>query len=124
MAKRTADDDISIPLCLVALYWLRTYKILIEADIPQMPANTAQTELSFAREPFLKLRNLSAYDLRIGATLIGADAKCLREALIDAKNTIDKMPTNYIKYPNSADQIFQGMPASRSPLERQAVAAG
>jgi SAM-dependent methyltransferase len=115
MARLADDNHIAIPLGLVALYWLRTYKILVELDIPQMPPTSAQTKLSFVGEAFQHLKLLSTYDLRVGARFTGTDAAWLREALIDAKNTIHKMPAYYIKYPNSAAQIFVSKPLGRVP---------
>ena len=88
MARPTADDQVAMPLGLVALYWLRTYKVLIESNIPQMPATQrdgAEVGLSFSRGAFQRLRHLSVYDLRIGATFVGDDAANLRDALADAK---------------------------------------
>jgi hypothetical protein len=113
MAKVTADYYVSIPLGLVALYWLRTYKILVEQDIPQMPPNTSGKGLSFAREPFRQLKRMSVYDLRVGATFTGTDAEWLALALVDAKNTIYKNPAYYIRYPNSDKQIFETIPGGR-----------
>ncbi|MBU6452701.1 MAG: class I SAM-dependent methyltransferase [Cyanobacteria bacterium REEB67] len=113
MAKITPDDQVSIPLGLVALYWLRTYKLLVEQDIPQMPPNASGKGLSFAREPFRQLHKLSVYDLRIGATFTGTDAEWLAMVLVDAKNTIHKNPAYYIRYPNSDKQIFETIPGGR-----------
>ncbi|MBS1992356.1 MAG: class I SAM-dependent methyltransferase [Cyanobacteria bacterium SZAS LIN-3] len=113
MAKPTADDGVTIPLGLVALYWIRTYKTLVEADIPQMPANISGKGLSFVREPFLNLRHLSPYDLRVGAAFTGQDAAWLRQALLDARNTIHKMPAFYITYPNSSVPVFKTTLCSR-----------
>lgn len=107
MAKHGADENVSIPLGLVALYWLRAYKQLIESGIPQRPFDKSQKGLGFVGQAFRNLRHLSPYDLRVGATFTGIDAANLHQALIDAKETIRKMPTQYITYPNSSEQIFK-----------------
>ncbi len=107
MAKHSADEKISIPLGLVALYWLRAYKQLIESGIPQRPSDKSEKGLGFVGQAFRNLRHLSPYDLRVGATFTGVDAANLHQALIDAKDTIRRMPTQYITYPNSSEQIFK-----------------
>ncbi len=107
MAKYTADEKVSIPLGLVALYWLRAYKLLLESGIPQKPSDKSEKGLGFVSQAFVNLKHLSPYDLRVGATFTGTDATNLHLALIDAKETIRKMPTQYITYPNSSEQIFK-----------------
>ncbi|CAN5278378.1 methyltransferase domain-containing protein [soil metagenome] len=107
MAKHTTEENVSIPLGLVALYWLRAYKQLIESSIPQRPSDISEKGLGFVNQAFLNLKHLSPYDLRVGATFTGADAVNLHQALIDAKETIRKMPTQYITYPNSTEPIFK-----------------
>nr|MBP9094738.1 methyltransferase domain-containing protein [bacterium] len=107
MAKHTADEKVSVPLGLVALYWLRAYKQLIESDIPQRPSDKSEKGLGFVGQAFRNLKHLSPYDLRVGATFTGTDATNLHLALIDAKETIRRMPTQYITYPNSSEQIFK-----------------
>jgi SAM-dependent methyltransferase len=121
MVQGADDEHVSVPLGLVALYWIRMYKPLIEADIPQMPANRDQRGLAFVREAFYRLDRLSAYDLRVGASFSGADAEWVRQALVDARNTIHKMPAYYITYPNSSEQVFKTKLSGSSPRAAQYV---
>ena len=39
VAREAGDDHVAIPLGLVALTWLRLFKPLIDAGLPQSPAN-------------------------------------------------------------------------------------
>lgn len=115
---RNADDDyVSVPLGLVALYWIRMYKPLLDKGIPQKPASSDGKGLGFVKEAFSNLNNVSAYDLRVGGSFSGAEANWLRQALIDARDTIKDMPAFYIKYPNSSEPIFKatGSPGSKIP---------
>lgn len=105
---REVDDDnnVAVPLGLVALYWIRMFKPLVESKLPQAPPNEKQTGLGFVKEAFLNLRDCSPYDLAVGQSFRGGNAKFLLEALIDARNTICKMPAYYIRYPHSDKQVF------------------
>ena len=101
------EDTASLPLGLVALYWLRMYKPLIEQGFRQTPASRRQAGLGFVREAFHRLRPVSPYDLRAGMQLTGDRGRDLGEALRDARNTIVRMPAFYITYPGQSEQIFK-----------------
>lgn len=107
LAKISNDDYMSVPLGLVALYWIRIYKPLIENTIPQMPANKDGRGLAFVGEAFHKLANVSPFELRVGEVFHGTTATALVQALKDAVQTIRKMPAFYITFPNSNEQIFK-----------------
>jgi SAM-dependent methyltransferase len=107
IVRDTGDDNVAIPLGLVALYWIRTYKPLIDAGIAQKPSSKDAKGLAFVKESFLNVSTLAPHDLRVGARFSGTTAQWLRAALIDARNTIHTMPAYYIRYPNSDEQIFK-----------------
>lgn len=107
LAKITSDEHVSVPLGLVALYWIRIYKPLIENSIPQMPANIAHKSLAFVGNAFRQLANVSPFELRVGEVFHGTTALALVQAIKDAAQTIRKMPAYYITYPNSSEQIFK-----------------
>lgn len=113
VVKEVDDDTVAIPLGLLALYWIRMYKPLIEAGIPQMPQNTKGTGLGFVKEDFHKLGEYSSYDLTVGQQFAGGNAEALLGAMLDARDTICKMPAFYIKYPNSSEQVFGTTRAAR-----------
>jgi hypothetical protein len=52
---REVEEDVEIPLGLVALYWLRMYKPLVEAGLPQLPG----ARMGFVKEPFYALAPLA-----------------------------------------------------------------
>lgn len=109
IAEDVDDDYVKIPLGLVALYWIRMYKPLIEAGIPQRPTDMNSTGLGFVKEAFHNLKVYAPQELRVGASFSGTSAESLCQALIDARDTIKKMPAYYITYPNSSEQVFKAV---------------
>ncbi len=102
MAILRDDHFVSIPLGLVALTWIRLFKPLLEASLPQTPSNTGLDRLGFVKEGFKKLRHVSHLDLRIGLSMSSDDAKALHLAIKDAADTITKMPATYMTYPDGS----------------------
>src|SRR5262249_16812718 len=45
-------DYVTIPLGLVALYWVRLFKPLLAANLPQSPLNQGDTRLGFVKEGY------------------------------------------------------------------------
>lgn len=99
-------DTVAVPLGLVALYWIRAFKPLVEQGLPQKPPNRNDTGLGFVKDGFRSLRQVSPYSLRLGARFTGAEGAALLSALRDARNTITHMPAHYITYPSKEDQVF------------------
>ena len=62
-------DRVRIPLGLVALYWIRMFKPLLQAGLPQTPTNKGLEGLGFVRDGFRSILHIPAQDLRIGASL-------------------------------------------------------
>jgi len=106
MAHEDEEGNVSLPLGLVALYWIRSMKPLVEADYPQAPTNRDGKGLGFVKTPFVALRSVAPFDLRIGMRFAGQTARYLFEALIDAAKTICSMPATYITYPGQDRKIF------------------
>ena len=67
---RVAMTRISVPLGLIALNWLRLYKPLVAAGLPQMPNNAGTNGLGFAKAGWLRISNLAPLDLRVGARVL------------------------------------------------------
>ena len=113
---RDADDGhVAIPLGLVGLYWLRLFKPLLAADLPQNPTNEGDENLGFVGEGFRKLADVPHLDLRIGS-LFGRDrSPALHSALRASCNTITRMPAHYMTYPGSGGPILQVKRAGRVP---------
>ena len=68
------DDTVAVPLGLVALYWIRAFKPLVEQGLPQKPPNRNDTGLGFVKEGFRALRQVSPFSLRLGARFTGVRA--------------------------------------------------
>ena len=101
LVRLTDDDYVSVPLGLVALTWLRLYKPLLAADLPQNPKNVrGGVHIGFAREALDRLANLSHLDLRVGTRLGAADSAAVDRALRDAARTIQRMPAHYMTFPD------------------------
>ena len=97
---RDADDrHIAIPLGLVGLYWIRLFKPLLAAGLPQSPTNQGDAQLGFVKEGFRQLNDVSHLDLRIGMVFGEDRSDALHAALRDACNTITRMPAHYMTYP-------------------------
>ena len=102
LARHPDDDHVAVPMGLVALTWLRLFKPLLEADLPQSPGNRRGGDgLGFAKAALKRLRtDLSHHDLRVGMQFSGDIGKALHEAMRDAAHTIATMPATYLTYPN------------------------
>ncbi|MFQ3622748.1 MAG: methyltransferase domain-containing protein [Acetobacteraceae bacterium] len=94
---RERADDVELPLGLVALYWLRMFKPLLERSLPQMPERPG-TAPSFAREAFRALAPVAPFDLRPGAVFGAATADAARRAVADAARTIAEMPAKHLTF--------------------------
>jgi hypothetical protein len=92
------SDRIRIPLGLVALYWIRMFKPLLQAGLPQTPTNRGLEGLGFVRDGFRAILHVPAQDLRIGASLWGDDAQATNRAVSDAARLIARMPAFYTTY--------------------------
>ena len=102
MARSRDDHFVSVPLGLVALTWVRIFKPLLAANLPQNPSNNGLDRLGFVKEGFRKIQHISHLDLRVGLSMIGDDAKALHAAIKDAAVTIAKMPATFMTYPDGS----------------------
>ena len=118
IAGSTDDDHVAIPMGLVALTWIRLYKPLLAADLPQNPSNRGCERLGFAKTAFRKLGEVSHHDLRVGMPFTGDTGAALHQAIKDAVRTIVQMPVRYMTYPNGTRSILPvrgPVTASRAP---------
>ena len=101
------DEFIAVPMGLVALTWIRLFKPLLAANLPQSPSNVGLQNLGFVKNAYRELENMiSQHDLRVGMTFSGKDAACLHQALKDAVANIGRMPATHITYPNDDRPVF------------------
>jgi SAM-dependent methyltransferase len=119
VTERTGGK-VYIPLGLVALYWIKAYKRLIDVGQLQQSSN-ANTGLSFVtNDGWNQIKHLSADDLAIGSLLIGDDATALQKTI---KAAIHTMKTGPIKFtttgaaPNAQPLFHTEAPAKRSRIE-------
>jgi SAM-dependent methyltransferase len=97
--RDAGNDQIALPLGLVGLYWVRLFKPLLAAGLPQNPTNRGVSNLGFVKDGFRGLGGVSHLDLRIGIHFSGDVAAALHSALRDACNTITTMPAHFMTYP-------------------------
>ncbi len=119
MACPHGDERVSVPLGLIALNWLRLYKPLIDARLPQLPNNRESQGLGFAGEGWQRIASLSALDLRVGARFRGEGAGAVHAALREAARTITEMPAHYLTWPGTSEPVMmaQRIRAGRVPAE-------
>lgn len=118
MAHHRDDKAVTVPLGLVALNWLRLYKSLVEAGLPQRPGNDGLTNLGFVRQGWRAISDLPAFDLRVGQSFSGAHALGLHQALRDAVATLVRMPVHYMTLPGSGKQVFEAHPSRAGAAPR------
>jgi SAM-dependent methyltransferase len=99
-------DHVTIPLGLVALYWLRMYRwLILDRDYKQLQVDSDSP--GFDNEHFRFLRRFSEPDFRLGHRLNGDEAHHLIESLRSIRDTIRDGPAKYITYPGTNDQVFE-----------------
>lgn len=94
------DEFVAVPLGLVALTWLRLFRPLLSASLPQSRLNVGLQRLGFVKDAYRRLDDVSHLDMRVGVRFSGEHAMALHQALKDAANTIARMPATHITYPN------------------------
>jgi SAM-dependent methyltransferase len=109
---RYGDEHVELPLGLVALYWLRMFKRLVEQDIPQAPGHRNGAGLGFVKDAFWSMDVASPFELRPGATFAEGRAQAIVQAVGDAAYTITKMPATYLKFADKS-RIFPTTYAGR-----------
>ena len=103
---RRENGSVILPLGLVALYWARQYKILLDANIQQ--SGNSEKGLGFIREDgWGRLDKFSPLDFSIGNYFSGDEANALHATLKHISSTIRKMPVKYTTFPGSKKQIFE-----------------
>lgn len=118
MARPVGDGEMSVPLGLIALNWIRLYKPLVDARLPQAPRNAGPEGLGFAKDGWRRIGGLSPLDLRVGARFAGDSAEALHVALRDAAATIAGMPATHLTFPGTS------VPVLRAEKARPGTAPG
>ncbi len=92
---------------LVAVFWLRIYKPLIENGLPQMPHSNSGTKPGFITDSFNALRLINPVELRVGATYSDDTATNLHRSLTEIGQLIRNMPARYQTWPANDQPIFE-----------------
>ena len=111
-----SDGKVAIPAGLIALYWVRQFKRLVDIDIEgqgiQQSSNTGKG-LGFVKDDgWNKLKHLSADDFAIGSLFIGADAKALQKLFSQTLSTIKSGPVTFTYQGEKHNRLFELQPAS------------
>ena len=106
------DDHVAVPFGLIALTWIRLFKPLLSAGLPQNPSNVGLRHLGFVKEAYRKLDDVPNLDLRVGMSFQGELSAVLHQALKDAANNIEKMPATFMTY-KGGGRVF---PVKRSRM--------
>ena len=95
------SGHITLPLGLVALYWIRLFKPLLDRNLPQMHGNLGLDGLGFVRPGgFSHLMEVPDIDLRIGMRIAEDRRTSLHQALGDAGWTVVDMPVKHLTRPD------------------------
>jgi SAM-dependent methyltransferase len=113
------DGEVSIPLGLVALYWIKAYKRLIDVGNIQQNSNTKKGLAFITEDGWDKLTHLTADDLAIGAVFCGEEAKALQKAMQATIKTMKDGPINFIYSGSSKDKKHEFLTVA--PLKRRKV---
>ena len=90
------DREVEIPLGLVALYWIKAYKRLVDDEGLQQNSNS-QKGLGFVDENgWGKIKHLSADDLAVGAWFSGEEAIAIQHTLQAVIKTMKDGPIKHI----------------------------
>lgn len=106
-SARHESDYVAIPMGMVALFWMRMYKPLIENALPQMPISRVGTRPGFVTDSFNALRLINPSELRVGAVFGGDTARHLHRSLSEISQLIRLMPAKYLRWPASDQSIFE-----------------
>ncbi len=123
LAEEQDQDHVTIPMGLVALTWIRLYKPLLDADIPQSPVNDhAGHKLGFVKQAMASKRlDVSHHDLRVGARASRATLfrRCTRPCSDVDLDDCRGCRFGYMTYPNDGRPI---LPFSRAGTTKKPAA--
>lgn len=100
-------EHVVLPVGLVALYWLKLYKPLVDQFSMQQNSNSHRG-LGFIKESgWQRFITYSSNDFYIGAHYSDSNvAQSLYQALKDIASTIKNMPAKYTTLPGSKESVF------------------
>ena len=112
LSRPVNDEYVAVPLGLVAVFWLRQFKPVLQAGLPQMPSNVGLDGLGFVKDAYRRIAHLSHLDFRVAARFTGQNALFVHQAIKDAVSNIKVMPAKYTSFP-SGPRVY-GLTSGRS----------
>lgn len=111
------DGKVAISLGLIALYWIRLFKRLVDNKIQQN--SDPAKGLGFVTERgWLALQHLTADDFAVGTLFTGPDAEALQTLFSDTLKTIQAGPVTYIWQGQKENRLFN---MQRQKTQRQST---
>ncbi|WP_031568257.1 class I SAM-dependent methyltransferase [Rheinheimera texasensis] len=100
------DGKVQISLGLVALYWIRLFKRLVDNNI-QQNSDPAKGLGFVTAQGWLALKHLTADDFAVGMLFSGAEAAALQQLFSDTLKTIKDGPVTYIWQGQKDNRLFR-----------------
>ncbi|WP_100752975.1 class I SAM-dependent methyltransferase [Vibrio salilacus] len=100
------DGKVAIPLGLVALYWVRQFKRLIDIGDIQQNSNPNKGLGFIKPDGWHKIKHIGVDDLAVGSIFVGDEAKALQETLKDTLDTIIQNPVKFTYIGDKQNCVF------------------
>ena len=68
LTRSVNEEFVAVPLGLVAVFWLRQFKPVLQAGLPQMPNNRGLDGLGFVKKAYRRITDISHSDFRVAAS--------------------------------------------------------
>ena len=78
LTRPVNEDYVAVPLGLIAVFWLRQFKPVLQAGLPQTPANVGLDGLGFVKNAYRRIISHFSLDFRVAARFTGQNALFLR----------------------------------------------
>ncbi len=113
------DGKVAISLGLVALYWIRLFKRLVDNNI-QQNSNSAKGLGFVTEQGWHALKHLTADDFAIGTLLKEPEATAFWQLMRDTLKTIKDGPVTYIWQGSKDNQLFR-MQRQKNQRQQQSI---
>ncbi len=113
------DGQVAISLGLVALYWIRLFKRLVDNNI-QQNFNGAKGLGFVTGQGWHALKHLTADDFAIGTLFKGPESAAFRQLMSDTLSTIKAGPVTYIWQGHKDNQLFR-MQRNKTKRQHQSI---
>jgi hypothetical protein len=82
-SRQVNEGMIAIPMGLVAVFWLRQFKPLLQADLPQARHNRGLDGLGFVKSAYKAIDHIPHVKFRVGARFTDTEAQNVHQAIND-----------------------------------------